>query len=117
MYVAHTHRYVGFGGTSVTSLLSTLMFQLLLQAKTSVANQNIVDLLKVEIDVVVVMRVLATMALPFALLFGPSAGSVMHLVAVRSSIIVEAVLRLIVLLNCMMTLLELVLVLMDHVYI
>jgi hypothetical protein len=63
------------------------------------------------------MRVLAAMALPFSLLFGPSAGSVMHLVAVCSSIIVETVLRLIVLFNCMMTLLELVLILMDHVHI
>ena len=82
MNVTHTHRYIGFGGTCVASFLATLVFQLLLQAKASVANQDIVDLLKVEIDMVVVMCVLAAMALAFSLLFGPSAGSVMHLVAV-----------------------------------
>ena len=63
------------------------------------------------------MRVLAAMALAFSLLLGPSASCIMHLVAVLSSIIVEAVLRLIVLFNCMMTLLELVLILMNHVQI
>lgn len=82
MHVTHAHRYIRFGGTSVASLLSSLMFQLLLQAKSTIANQDIVDLLKVEIDVVVVMRVLAAMALSFSLLLGPSASSIVHLVAV-----------------------------------
>jgi len=76
----HTQRDVGLG-----VLLLTVMFQRLLEAESSVADEDVVDLFEVEIDVVVMMRILASV--PFALLLFFSTSScglsVLHITLAR----------------------------------
>ena len=85
-----------------------MVLKRLLEAEPAVTHKNIVYLLEVEINVVMVVRVLATMPFSFPLFFGCSACSSVDLVE-------PTVLRLVVCLDRGMTFLELVLILVSHV--
>lgn len=94
---AHAHRHV-----CLRVVLLRLMLELLLQAKATIANKNVVYLLEVEVDVIMMVRVLPPVPLALPLLFWASSRA-MHLLS--SMMLREAILCVAVLFHALQLLL------------
>ena len=75
---AHAHRDFCLAG-----LLLDLVLKLLLQAEAAVADQDVVHLLEIEVNVIMMVRVLAPVPLALPLLLVASNGA-LHLLDVRA---------------------------------
>lgn len=95
---AHTHRDVSFG-----VVFLALVLQLLLEAKAAVADEDVVDLLEIEINVVMMVRVLPPVPLALPLLFA-AAGCAVHVLSLCCSVRAETVLGVSWLLTAVMSL-------------
>lgn len=74
----HAHRDIG-----LACIFLDLVLQLLLEAEAAVAYEDVVHLLEVEVDVIVMVRVLSPVLLAPPLLLVAS-GSTLHLLHVRA---------------------------------
>lgn len=72
----HAHRDI-----SLRVVLLSLVLELLLQAKAAITDEDVVHLLEVEIDVVVVVRVLPPVPLALSLLLAAD-GRTLHVLSV-----------------------------------